>query len=57
MRKILRKKKRKKKNPKETEISYLHEKVFKEMVIGMLTELDSGIEKLKENFNQELESV
>lgn len=39
------------------EISKLPSTEFEEMVVRMLSELQSGIEELTENFNKELKSV
>lgn len=39
------------------DISNLPNKELKEMVIKMLTKLESDIEKLRENFNKEVESI
>ena len=37
--------------------SNLPDKEFKETVIRMLTQLERGIQELRENFNEELESI
>ena len=39
------------KKPKETEISNLHDKEFKEIVIRMLTKIEIKIEKVRKDFN------
>lgn len=48
---------RKKEKPKEMDTSNLPNKEFKEMVIKVLTKLESDIEKLRENFNKEVERI
>lgn len=42
------------KNPKKIKTSNLPDKKFKETVIRIHTKLESGIEELRENLNEEL---
>lgn len=43
--------------PTKKEISNFTDKDLKEMVMGMVTKIESGIEKLRKNFDRELESI
>lgn len=55
--KIQQQKHTEKKNSNEMVISNLTDKEFKEMVIRMFNTLESRIEELRENCNEELENI
>lgn len=42
------------KTPKDTEISNLPDKEFKEMILRLLTKLECGLEEFRGNFHKEL---